>query len=146
MGGETFENMVKKVMPSDMRERSDNLISYYDLLGMIKERNNPKEVKCGDTVFKWCECSYFDKKGRHLNGNLTDIGALMECIEIIESKKIEKLDMPKQQVTIANDYSKDNIQCIINEFYRRFSVLINKTNEIIEVLNEKEKIQNNQKQ
>lgn len=127
MGGETFENMVKKVMPSDMRERSDNLISYYDLLGMIKERNNPKEVKCGDTVFKWCECSYFDKKGRHLNGNLTDIGALMECIEIIESKKIEKLkDLPTLSETEL--------------------IFVKKINEIIEVLNEKEKIQNNQKQ
>ena len=136
MGGETFENMVKKVMPSDMRERSDNLISYYDLLGMIKERNNPKEVKCGDTVFKWCECSYFDEKGRHLNGNLTDVGALMECIEIIESKKIKKLKIENGKV--VGKWNNGGDYCYTLSAPQ--TVLVNKINEIIEALNEKEKI------
>ena len=35
------------------------MISYYDLLGMIKENNIPEKVKYDDTVYKWDNNSYY---------------------------------------------------------------------------------------
>lgn len=50
-------------------------------------------------------------------------------------KKIEILSETKQQCSIANNYSKDNIQCIVNEFYRKINVLVNKNNELTKAVN-----------
>lgn len=73
-----------------------------------------------------------------------DLSNLNDEVEIIEEKPehIEKLEELKQSCTIANNYSKDNIQCIVNEFYRRISVLVNRNNELSKAVNyllEKEK-------
>lgn len=123
------------------------MISYYELLGMIKEKSNPEKIKHDDDLYEFdynLNCYHSESGKCYLSEAFDEENAFDKIIEIIEDKKIEKLDILKQQVTIANHYSKDNIQCIVNEFYRRYSVLINKINAIIEVLNEKEKIQDNQ--
>lgn len=124
------------------------MISYYDLLGMIKDKNNPKKIKYDGDLYEFNDnlnCYRSETGNCYLSEGFDEDNAFAKVIEIIEKpKKLEKLDILKQQVTIANHYSKDNIQCIVNEFYRRYSVLINKINAIIEVLNEKEKIQDNQ--
>lgn len=122
-----------------------------------KEIKSGTHIKCHAgftvryTIDLWFVGNWFTKENpfktncpEHYNDIILYLCNENATFEIIEDKKIEKLDILKQQVTIANHYSKDNIQCIVNEFYRRYSVLINKINAIIEVLNEKEKIQDNQ--
>ena len=122
------------------------MISYYELLGMIKEHKAPDKVMYDGNIYQWSGSNYLNNDSHvYITEYLCEVRMFDKNIKIIEGNKIKKLDIPNQQVTIANHYSKDNIQCIVNEFYRRFSVLINKQNEIIEVLNEKEKVQDNQK-
>ena len=117
------------------------MISYYELLGMIKENKAPDKVMYDGNIYQWSGSNYLNNDSHvYITKYLCEVRMFDKNIKIIEGNKIKKLDIPNQQVTIANHYSKDNIQCIVNEFYRRFSVLINKQNEIIEVLNEKEEI------
>lgn len=61
-------------------------------------------------------------------------------VEIIEEEKeIEKMNALHQSVTIANHYSKENVQCIVNEFYRRIAVLVDKYNELVDEINKLKK-------
>lgn len=99
------------------------MISYYELLGMIKEVNFPSKVKYNDKTYIWTG-RYYRRIGadNYLSGDIDEVDMVEQNIEIIENnKQIEKLkDLPTLSETEL--------------------IFVKKINEIIEVLNEKEKI------
>ena len=125
MGGETLEDMVKLIMPG---ERRDKMISYYELLGMIKENNIPEKVKYGGNTYIWngrnYHCDENDYYG-YLSGDIDGIDMIEKNIEIIKPKKIGKLG-DGDDFSLATQLD-----------------IIDKINEIIEVINEEKEIQSN---
>lgn len=123
MGGNTFENTVKKVMPNETKIGGNQMISYYELLGMIKKVKFPSMVKYNDKTYIWTG-RYYRRIGadNYLSGDIDEVDMVEQNIEIIENnKQIEKLkDLPTLSETEL--------------------IFVKKINEIIEVLNEKEKI------
>lgn len=124
------------------------MISYYELLGMIKKGNNPEKVKYDDTVYEWDNDSYYYDDGYdnidYLSGDIIfEKDMFKKNIEIIEDKKIEKLKIENDNGT---DYYIRNIHGTKCYLTKHSKIMADKINEIIEVLNEKEKIQNNKKQ
>lgn len=122
------------------------MISYYDLLGMIKENNIPEKVKYDYTVYEWDNDSYYYDDGYdnidYLSGDIIfEKDMFDKNIEIIEPKKIEKLKIENDNGT---DYYIRNIHGTKCYLTKDGKIMADKINEIIEVLNEKEKIQNNQ--
>lgn len=123
------------------------MISYYELLGMIKKGNNPEKVKYDDTVYEWDNDSYYYDDGYdnidYLSGDIIfEKDMFKKNIEIIEDKKIEKLKIENDNGT---DYYIRNIHGTNCYLTKDGKIMADKINEIIEVLNEKEKIQNNEK-
>lgn len=69
------------------------MISYYDLLGMIKEGNIPKKVKYDDIIFNWCDVDYIDGEYDYLTSYLSERDMFEKFIKIIEEDKdIEELN------------------------------------------------------
>ena len=60
------------------------MISYYELLGMIKNKTNPKKVKFDNDIYIWnnvnYECEYF---GGYLCSQFNEAGMFEKNIEII---------------------------------------------------------------
>ena len=72
------------------------MISYYDLLRMIKEGNIPKKVKHKNRIYKWTENSYYynDDNFDALLDMFDDKDMFKNNIEIIEEYKyIEKIEI-----------------------------------------------------
>ena len=68
------------------------MISYYELLGMIKEGNNPKKVKYDDGIFEWDDYDYISS-ANYLSNYLNERRIFDKNIEIIEEDKdIEELN------------------------------------------------------
>ena len=117
------------------------MISYYELLGMIKENNIPEKIKYAGDIFLWENGYYYNRdKGSYLTDIMNEEDMFCEKVEIIKyNKKIEKIKMN------GNEYYSEYIDSWIKkentEAYCEY--LSNKINEIIEVLNEKEKTQDN---
>ena len=112
------------------------MISYYELLGMIKKGNNiPEKVKYDNEMFVWCGGYYYNgDKGSYITDVMYEEDMFCEKVEIIKyNKKIEKIKMN------GNEYYSEYIDSWIKkentEAYCEY--LSNKINEIIEVLNEK---------
>lgn len=113
-------------------------ITIYDLLGLVKEDKAPKKIKCYDEIFKLNEVVsivhdiytmdnlYVDTEGLKLfceyNWQLNDE------VEVIEEEKI--IEDFKLQCTIANHYSKENIQCLANEMIKKMNILKDAINEL----------------
>lgn len=117
MGGESLEDMVKLI---SFKEGGNQMISYYDLLGMIKEGNIPEKVKYDDNTYVWNDRNYFETElHTYLSNDIDEVDMFNKGVEIIEDKKIEKLN--------TKDGPYTSLQLDI----------IDKINEIIEVLNEK---------
>lgn len=79
------------------------MISYYDLLGMIKEGNIPKKVKHKDRVYEWTENSYYynDDYLDALLNMFDDKDMFENNIEIIEEYKyLEKIDTESRTLTM----------------------------------------------
>ncbi len=120
------------------------MISYYDLLGMIKNGNIPEKVKFDGDIYIWNGVNYFseDVLG-YLTDDKNEADMLKKDIEIIiDDKKIEKLKLENGHIAEVLENG-DEHWYTISSAQR---ILASKINEIIEVLNEKEKIQNNKKQ
>lgn len=119
------------------------MISYYELLGMIKENNIPEKIKYDNEMFVWCGGYYYNgDKGSYLTDFINEEDMFCEKFGIIkDNQKIEKIKMN------GNEYYSEYIDSWIKkenaEAYCEY--LSNKINEIIEVLNEKEEIQDNKK-
>lgn len=115
------------------------MISYYDLLGMIKENNIPEKVKYDYTVYEWDNDSYYYDDGYdnidYLSGDIIfEKDMFDKNIEIIEPKKIEKLKIENNHIT--GKWNNGSEYCYTLSAPQ--TVMTNKINEIIEVLNEKE--------
>ena len=110
------------------------MISYYELLGMIKENNIPEKVKYDNEMFVWCGGYYYNgDKGSYITDVMYEEDMFDKNIKIIDSdKKIEKLKIEDFNSVRIND--EERVYC---ELPPDEVKLINKINEIIEVLNEK---------
>ena len=115
------------------------MISYYELLGMIKENNIPEKVKYDDDLYEFdynLNCYHSESGKCYLSEAFDEENAFDKIIEIIEDKKIKKLK-------VDNGYIAGVLENGDEHWYTMSSpqkILANKINEIIEVLNEKEKI------
>ena len=96
------------------------MISYYDLLGMIKENNIPEKVIYDDNTYIW--------NGRIYRAIEADSYSYL-------SRDIDEIDMIKRNIKIVEDKKIEKIKMNGDEYYCEY--LSNKINEIIEVLNEK---------
>ena len=68
------------------------MISYYELLGMIKEGKQPKKVKYDDGIFEWDDYDYISS-ANYLSNYLNERRMFDKNIEIIEEDKdIEELN------------------------------------------------------
>ena len=77
------------------------MISYYDLLGMIKEGKQPKKVKYDDIIFNWCDCNYIDYEYDYLTSYLSERDMFEDDIEIIEKYNgIEKINIESRTLTM----------------------------------------------
>ena len=79
------------------------MISYYDLLGMIKEGNIPKKVKCDNSIFEWFDFGYYQntKTDEYLTELLCENEMFDKKIEIIEKYNgIEKIDTESRTLTM----------------------------------------------
>ena len=115
------------------------MISYYELLGMIKKGNNPEKVKYDDTVYEWDNDSYYYDDGYdnidYLSGDIIfEKDMFKKNIEIIEDKKIEKLKIENDNGTDCYIRNIHGTNCYLTKDGK---IMADKINEIIEVLNEK---------
>lgn len=105
-------------------------ITYLELLNLIKENKQPKEIIYNKDKYIWQEYDYHLVSGTSLSETInycTRSLAFVPIIEIIEEDKpIEKITI---DLNYANHYSKANVKA--NGKY-----LAEKINEIIDVVNE----------
>lgn len=68
------------------------MISYYELLGMIKEGKQPKKVKYDDGIFEWDDYDYISS-ANYLSNYLNERRMFDKNIEIIEENEdIEEIN------------------------------------------------------
>lgn len=106
----------------------NKLISYYELLGMIKEGNIPERIlNLGSTYF-WDGERYKTESGIYLS-DMDETEMFDKCIEIPNDdfEDIEKIDLG-----ILNNQSEKN-----REFKNRINQLINNQKKIINILKSK---------
>ena len=125
----------------------NNIISVYELLGLIKDGKAPKIVKWEDYIFSFYNDDYLCKnedfvKNRETNYLLCYLfslpgSALNKKVEILEEDKhiIEKIDLfdDLQDILNSNDES-----IILNAIHKCLTVQKYKLNEIIDYINKKE--------
>lgn len=121
------------------------MISYYELLGLIKDGNPPKKVKFNESIFEWNGSCYFneddDYSERFLSKIFVEFSMLNErCIKIVE-EPIEKLKIKGED--ICYDLMKEWLNFTPNDNEQKICSAIEmigiKINEIIDKVNEKEK-------
>ena len=115
------------------------MISYYELLGMIKKGNNPERVKCEGVIFLWNNGSYLGENS-YITEYLLEKEMVEKNIEIIEDKKPKNLKIENNNV--VGKWEDGTYYCYTLSAPQM--VLANKINEIIEVINEEKEIQDNQ--
>lgn len=108
------------------------MISYYELLGMIKNKTNPKKVKFDNDIYIWnnvnYECEYF---GCYLCSHINEAEMFEKCIEIIVDG-IEELKIENDSNTyfyIRNEHGK---KCSMTKHSK---VIVEKLNEVIREVN-----------
>lgn len=81
------------------------MISYYELLGLIKEGKQPDNVKHANVIYDWTGINYFSiKESEHLSKMIEEIYMFDKNIEIIEEytpNKIEKLAVSDYEETFS---------------------------------------------
>lgn len=107
------------------------MISYYELLGMVKDKTNQKKVKHDGNIFEWNTFNYFnDNIGEHLTRRLNEMDMFEKNIEIID-KDIEEIKM--NGVSFYSEYVESWISKENNEAFNEY--LANKLNEVIREVN-----------
>lgn len=110
------------------------MISYYELLGMIKDKTNPKKVKFEEKIFEWNSMNYYcDDIGDYLNGYMHEIDSFEKNIEIIEENK--KIETISSYVSGCGSIDENNLDQYINKLFSQQSVIFNKLNEVIREVN-----------
>lgn len=112
------------------------MISYYELLGLIKKDKQPDKVRYGGYIYKWNENSYYCEYDNELLISRFYDKDLVNayCIEIIEDKpnKIEEIKLNFENDII--DFDKDKVHYIGTNRKDR-NVYIQKINELIKAVN-----------
>lgn len=69
------------------------MISYYELLGLIKEGKQPKKIKRYDIIYDWTGYNFYNDDYGHLTEHMNELHMINKDIEIIKDKpeKIEEL-------------------------------------------------------
>lgn len=111
------------------------MISYYELLGLIKDGNPPKKVKFNESVFEWNGSCYFneddDYSERFLSKIFVEFSMLNErCIKIVE-EPIEELYISKNDITYPDGAINDDelVDCIL-EITSKINKLIKEVNKL----------------
>ena len=110
------------------------MISYYDLLGMIKDGTQPKQIKYYDKIYKWGYSNYvyIDDNTKYLVANINEINMFKKNIEIIEEDKyIEELYISKNDITYPDGAINDDelVDCIL-EITSKINKLIKEVNKL----------------
>lgn len=115
-------------------------LTLYELLGLIKDNKTPKKIRCNGNDYEFSiidgdidyiaidketgvKCCLSDVIGDNYLGFI--FSTTVEVLE--EEKEIEEF---KLQCTIANHYSKENIQCLANEMVRKMNKLREELNNL----------------
>ena len=114
----------------------------YELLGLVKDNKAPKKIRCNGNDYDY-KFSIIDgdidyiaiDKETGVNHYLTDVigenylsSMFSTTVEILEEEK--EIEEFKLQCTIANHYSKENIQCLANEMVRKMNKLREELNNL----------------
>lgn len=117
------------------------MISYYELLGMIKDKCNPEKIIYGNAIYEYRGGNYYsDEEFMYLSEMFSEIDAFEKVIEIIEDKKPKNLKIENNNIIGKWEDGRDYCYTLSAPQM----VLANKINEIIEVINEEKEIQDNQ--
>lgn len=109
------------------------MISYYELLGMVKNKTNPKKVKHENKIYIWDGMDYsLNGFSNYLSGYFHESKVFEKNIEIIEEDKdIEEIKM--NGVSFYSEYVESWISKESNEAFNEY--LANKLNEVIREVN-----------
>lgn len=109
------------------------MISYYELLGMVKDKTNPKKVKLIDDIYTWNDMNYFcEHIGDYLTAMMHEIEVFDKNIEIIEEDK----DIKEIKINGDGFYSEYIEGWIKKEHTDAYcEYLSNKMNELIREIN-----------
>lgn len=115
------------------------MISYYELLGLIKEDKQPKKIKFNNIVYVWSEDYYYNGEEHEIFEDIfskriaTVFGSFEKCIEIIEDKpkKIEKLNIEIENETTGNAFIRNEhgTKCFLTKHSK---IIAEKVNELID--------------
>lgn len=114
-------------------------LTLYELLGLIKDNKAPKKIRCFGHDYEFSisdegiDYIEIDKEAgeRYLTDVIGDnyLGFIFSTtVEVLEEEK--EIEEFKLQCTIANHYSKENIQCLANEMVRKMNKLREKLNNL----------------
>ena len=117
------------------------MISYYELLEMIKDKCNPEKIVFENNIYEFDGRTYCaEGEFAFLAEYIDEVDAFEKVIEIIENKTLKKLKIENNNV--VGKWKDGRDYCYTLSAPQM--VLANKINEIIEVINEEKEIQNNQ--
>lgn len=117
------------------------MISYYELLGLIKEGKQPDKVRYGSKIYQWNNGAYCSKQNEctiYLMEQLmiadTDYAlTYINNIEIIEEnpKQIEKLNIEIENETTGNAFIRNEhgTKCFLTKHSK---IIAEKVNELID--------------
>lgn len=115
-------------------------ISYYELLGMIKENKQPNKVVYADSVYIWNSANYKNKNNCYIISKIDEINMFNKDITILEPKEIieeekeieellrsnvcyEDIDNPLGMLKAQYEQSKEEICDKINELIKEVNKL-----------------------
>lgn len=78
-------------------------ISFYELLGMIKDNKQPNKVVYNDIVYEWDEQGYYNSiRCEYMSGGLYDTDMLEQNITILETIQIIEDDKDIEELSLVN--------------------------------------------
>ena len=108
------------------------MISYYELLGMIKNKKNPKKIKFDNDIYIWnnvnYECEYF---GDYLCSQFNEAEIFEKNIEIIVDG-IEELKIENDSDTHFYIRNEHGTKCSMTKHSK---IIVEKLNEVIREVN-----------
>lgn len=117
-------------------------VSYYELLGMIKENRQPEKIVYNDTVYIWDSVNYLSKTNYCVTNRMNESEMFDEEITILEPKKIIEENKEIEEIVIYQ-YDKKLITNADMLYYADFGksdvLLATKINELIRKVNKLKK-------
>lgn len=115
-------------------------ISYYELLGMIKENKQPKKVVYNDFVYIWNDINYEKSNGYHITDRLDEKDMFNKEIFILESTEIIEEEKEIEELKPKLECVRDGLKPIPYERkYYNIEELGDKLNELIREVNKLKK-------